>query len=561
MPGPRERAPSPSRASPPTLGAPLGTRPKAFRRLAAGLLAFGFLVTPLALAQDPEAAEEWVDGELRFTRPADAHARVNLADSWRMQWAPTLTGNSEFSSFDFGGRSLRYNYVVTAVGAYALSTPAATEGELVAPESGVGNLYDFTTELVMASGGHEVVASGTGAPTDEATSLTDWKLSTVAPGATNLQPSPTGGMDSLYGRQVLLESKDGHLKAQNLTALRFYGYTVTFHHREGITQFRTGAWDEAVDVPGPDSRAAAFRYAHKEGQLTIYPASSLLEAESGDRPVRIVAPALALAGIVDGKELSGNLTRTHDEILFSEQDVHLEGRFLFEATQHEGSATPHRLHVTGLMADYQIGDQADDAVAAPGFPLPAAAAVAAGAGLLTLLLVAWWRGWLLAPVAALFARLTKGDMDRSEVRQRLLDVIMRDPGIAMREAAGKTGCGWGTVVYHVSVLQKLGYIEVKRVGLRQCLFENHGRYGRVEKLARGLIRQSSVHQLLLALDTQQGITQQGLAERSGLSQPQVSRLLTQLREAGLIEGGGHAGPARLTDLSRGLLREAVAVGG
>ncbi|WP_052885295.1 winged helix-turn-helix domain-containing protein [Thermofilum pendens] len=69
---------------------------------------------------------------------------------------------------------------------------------------------------------------------------------------------------------------------------------------------------------------------------------------------------------------------------------------------------------------------------------------------------------LSAPVAYYVAK--REDVLRSEKRVRILEYLKQNPGASMRRISRETGVSFGEVQWHLSILERLGYVQRVRIG-------------------------------------------------------------------------------------------------
>jgi len=111
-------------------------------------------------------------------------------------------------------------------------------------------------------------------------------------------------------------------------------------------------------------------------------------------------------------------------------------------------------------------------------------------------------------------------------------VIMRTPGIHMSEVQRELGLGWGTVAYHVQVLQSNGRIAVHRGGREARLFAAGVSH---ERMAWISATHNPVHASILeALGRTPGLRADDLAAGLALTPNAVRRHLSALGRQGLV---------------------------
>jgi DNA-binding transcriptional ArsR family regulator len=204
--------------------------------------------------------------------------------------------------------------------------------------------------------------------------------------------------------------------------------------------------------------------------------------------------------------------------------------------QPEASEDGHRMTT-------RIGDEVSGVIVggkAPGLrwtlDVPVTLGFAAGLAALGAAAWAWpalkFKGtqWLLFP---LYARLKKEDLLENPLRDDILDVVQRSPGISASELGRRLECGWGTLVYHLTVLERMQLISSAREGRHKRFFVQ-GRINYSDKAAVGLLANASARTLLDAIRDRPGLIQRDLGRLLGLSPGTVAWHVDRLEEAGLI---------------------------
>lgn len=168
------------------------------------------------------------------------------------------------------------------------------------------------------------------------------------------------------------------------------------------------------------------------------------------------------------------------------------------------------------------GRGAEGAASSVGSPL----LVAAVAGIaLALLLAGLW---------ALFDRLSSADVLAHPRRQTILEVVQRNPGVGLGDVARAAGLRWSKAAYHASRLERAGHIRCRRLGGRIALVPAApGMIGR--EVAFALLGRPKFRRIHELLHHDPGLDQSGIAARLGFHKTRVSRMLSALRDARLVE--------------------------
>lgn len=163
----------------------------------------------------------------------------------------------------------------------------------------------------------------------------------------------------------------------------------------------------------------------------------------------------------------------------------------------------------------------------------AAAPALAAAGVLAVFQAfGWWRALGLGGVA-LYSRLSKSELLDNEHRDKVYKLVQAEPGIAMSEIGARLGIGWGTVVYHLDRLERVGFVASERSGMHRCWFP----VGTVPRAARegiGALKAETTRNVALFLVGRPGASQTDLCEGLGLSASAASKQVSKLEKAGLV---------------------------
>jgi len=73
-------------------------------------------------------------------------------------------------------------------------------------------------------------------------------------------------------------------------------------------------------------------------------------------------------------------------------------------------------------------------------------------------------------VPAAYYIVKRSDVARSAKRVRILEYVKANPGATMRRISRETGISFGEVQWHLSVLERLGFVERVRVGRFVCYY-------------------------------------------------------------------------------------------
>jgi predicted transcriptional regulator len=138
--------------------------------------------------------------------------------------------------------------------------------------------------------------------------------------------------------------------------------------------------------------------------------------------------------------------------------------------------------------------------------------------------------FLLAP---LYARLKREDLLENPLRDDILEVVQTSPGISASELGRRLNCGWGTLVYHLTVLERMQLLSSAREGRHKRFFVQ-GRINYSDKGAVGLLANPAARMVLDAIKDQPGLIQRDLSRHLNLSPGTVAWHVDRLHEAGLV---------------------------
>lgn len=182
----------------------------------------------------------------------------------------------------------------------------------------------------------------------------------------------------------------------------------------------------------------------------------------------------------------------------------------------------------------------------------AGGALALGAG------IRWVPGLRRLAFAAVagFSLVQKDEALEHRARSQLYEYVRTNPGAPLSVAQVHLGLGWGTVEYHVGVLERLGLLVTKRAGGKRLLFAT-GQGRVVDPHAWSLLRNPSVRQLASTLFAPgRAATQTEVAQALDCSPQYAGRLLRKLAASGLVQPSAEAARRAFasTDLFHDLAR-------
>lgn len=132
-----------------------------------------------------------------------------------------------------------------------------------------------------------------------------------------------------------------------------------------------------------------------------------------------------------------------------------------------------------------------------------------------------------------YAKLRKEELLDNRIRDQILQVVRNDPGINTTDLARRVDAGWGTVVYHLSVLERNNLVS----SLVDGRFHRFFPVGVIDFSARGqvaVMKNERTKQIYELIDVEPGIVQEALARRVGISPPAAIFHLKRLEEVGMV---------------------------
>ncbi len=145
----------------------------------------------------------------------------------------------------------------------------------------------------------------------------------------------------------------------------------------------------------------------------------------------------------------------------------------------------------------------------------------------------------------LYTRLKKKELKDDFNRGRIMGYIETNPGVHFTDIIKTLDIGSGTLAYHLDVLQKHGFIVVRREGVYKLFYPRSraresslslptGRFFSTGN-NKGNFKPSNLEKkVILAIEEIPGITQVELAEQLGISKQSLGYHIKKLRRAGIV---------------------------
>ncbi|MDX1612182.1 MAG: winged helix-turn-helix transcriptional regulator, partial [Candidatus Thermoplasmatota archaeon] len=167
-------------------------------------------------------------------------------------------------------------------------------------------------------------------------------------------------------------------------------------------------------------------------------------------------------------------------------------------------------------------------------PAEAAASAAGFAAVGALAYAAFrWRylgPWFLLPM---YSRLSRSELLENEIRQRLMEQIEDQPGMALQELAEVSGAGWGTTVYHLQRLEQAGFINSRKQGHHRRFYKV-GELDRADVEAVGMLRNDTPQKIARYLLKDPGCNQKAICEALDISPSLAHKYLKRMEEQALV---------------------------
>lgn len=121
-----------------------------------------------------------------------------------------------------------------------------------------------------------------------------------------------------------------------------------------------------------------------------------------------------------------------------------------------------------------------------------------------------------------------------ETRQRIFDVVQKNPGLSARDVQRTLSLGWGETAYHLERMAKTGVLRRERAPNRDFYFASE--VGWDDRKYLVFLRGENTRRILFTLLQSPGLTPADLSERLGLGKSTIYFHLTRLVQGGLLEG-------------------------
>lgn len=118
-----------------------------------------------------------------------------------------------------------------------------------------------------------------------------------------------------------------------------------------------------------------------------------------------------------------------------------------------------------------------------------------------------------------------------EVRRKIYQAILRNPGLHLRELQRRTGLATGMLTYHLDVLENSGFIRSEIKEKRKCYFPYTFSYSQSSLI---MFMRESVPRKILLLLLEKPKRFGEIVESTGKSKSVISTHITRMLKAGII---------------------------
>lgn len=138
------------------------------------------------------------------------------------------------------------------------------------------------------------------------------------------------------------------------------------------------------------------------------------------------------------------------------------------------------------------------------------------------------------PAVALYQRLQRDAALENPVRARLYEVVAKNPGITIQDAAEKVGIARTTASYHLRILGREGLVIERPARKSVHYYRNDGRLNEDEQLRLQALASERTRNVAVLLTQKPGLQRSELARLLGLSIATVNWHLRPLAQRGLV---------------------------
>lgn len=135
------------------------------------------------------------------------------------------------------------------------------------------------------------------------------------------------------------------------------------------------------------------------------------------------------------------------------------------------------------------------------------------------------------------------------MRRRLYAVVAECPGLSLADAAARAGLLWGSLSFHLNVLEEAGLVEVATAAGRRVLYPLREEASTPDQMVL-LLPATPTRPIAQEVARNPGRPLSEVAARLGLSPCSVHLHVRRLRQAGLLHHPSAVGPGYLSPTPR-----------
>lgn len=143
------------------------------------------------------------------------------------------------------------------------------------------------------------------------------------------------------------------------------------------------------------------------------------------------------------------------------------------------------------------------------------------------------RQLLLGPMP-FYSRLKRKDLLEHGAREKLHEIIDKEPGVTLQELVDRLQASRNAVAYHLYVMERQSLIASKRIGRSRHYFINGGRFEEGVKQAMGTIKNPTTLGIGHFIRDNPGMPQKAICQRFVMSPTAAHWHLRKLEHAGLV---------------------------
>lgn len=138
--------------------------------------------------------------------------------------------------------------------------------------------------------------------------------------------------------------------------------------------------------------------------------------------------------------------------------------------------------------------------------------------------------------AMLYRRISRDELLENDTRRAIYDLVVEEPGMTAAEASERLDVHYRTARHHLGKLAEFGRVVGKRIQGRIRYFENHERYGRIQKKVISCLESETKREVLLEIARSGAIRSGEVADRVDVAPSTASHHLGDLQEEELVSG-------------------------